>query len=117
MTEGKGQGEELTFSDNQDDNVELIEALKSNQPSFMTPPRGSQGMTTTSTMPSWLSNSVSKKHSLQPMSTLVKNIITKYAAHASKRKLMKSDTSLIKELVIEKVMVEVSTYKKKGGLM
>ena len=51
MTQGQGQGEELTFLDNRDGDVELIEASKSNQPSFMTPPRGNQGMTTTCTIP------------------------------------------------------------------
>lgn len=44
---------------------------------------------------------------------LVKDIVTKYVAHSSKSKKMKSDDRLIKHLVTKKVIAEVATYKQK----
>ena len=61
MTQGQDLGEGLNFLDNPDGDIQLIEAPKSDQTKFMTPPRESQGITTTLTIPSWLSNSVIKK--------------------------------------------------------
>lgn len=113
MTHGQGLGEELNFLDTQDGDVQLIESPKLNQPKFMTPPRGSQGMTTTPMIPSWLSNSVCKKQNLLPMSTPVKVIATKYATRGSKSKKMKSDVRLIKDPITERVKKEVATYKQK----
>lgn len=93
--------------------MELVEALRLDYPKFMTPPKASQGMTTTPTIPSWLSNLVSKNRTLQPMSMPIKDVITKYAAHGSKSKKMKSDVHLIKDLATGKVTTEVATYKHK----
>lgn len=79
----------------------------------MTPPRESQGMNTTPPILSCLSNSISKKWNLQPVSTLVKDIVTKYATNGSKSKNLKSDAHLIKDLLTGKVMTKVATYKNK----
>ena len=91
MAQVQGLGEDLSFSYNTDGDVHLIEAPKLDQPKFMTPPRESQGMNTTPPILSCLSNSVSKKRNLQPMSTLVKDIVTNYATRGSKSKKLKSD--------------------------
>ena len=47
------------------------------------------------------------------MSTLVKDIVTRYAARGSKEKKVKMDAYLTKDPVIGKITVEVATYKKK----
>lgn len=86
MAQEQDKTEELTFSDNQDGDVELIEAPRVDQSSFMTPPKGNQGMTTTPSIPPYLSNSVSKKHILQLVSISIKDVVTKYADYSSKRR-------------------------------
>ena len=44
MTQEKDQGEELSFLDTQDSDVQLIEAPKKDLPNFMSAPRGNQGL-------------------------------------------------------------------------
>ena len=61
MTQEWGLGEDLSFLDNLDGDVQIIKASKSDQTKFMTPTKEGQGITITSTISSWLSNLVSKK--------------------------------------------------------
>ena len=113
MAQEQGLGEDLNFLDNPNGDVQLIEAPKLDQPKFMAPTKEGQGIIANPTIPSWLSNPVSKKQNLHPVSIVVKDIVTKYAAHTSKSKKLQSNAHLIKDLVIGKIIVEVTTYKQK----
>lgn len=84
MAQGQGLGDGLNFSENSDGNVQLTKDPRKNQPKFMNPTKETQGISPYPIIPSWLSNLVSKKRKLQPVSTPVKDIITKYVAHRSK---------------------------------
>lgn len=53
--------EDPNLSDTQDGDVQLLEAPKLDQPKFMTPLRGDQGITVAPTILSWLSSSINKK--------------------------------------------------------
>ena len=64
------------------------------------------------TIPPWLSNSINKKRKLQPISTLVMDIMTKYADHGSKMKKLNIDAHLTIDPITEKITVEVATYRK-----
>lgn len=89
----------------------MISTLNIVQSIFITPPIKIQGRMVTNTIPLWLSNSMSKKHSLEPVSMSVKDIVTKYDAHTLKRVKVKNDVHLIKDPIMVKVIVEVSTYR------
>ena len=97
MAQGQGLGDGLSFLDNIDGDVQLIEAHRIDQLKFMTPTKEAQGISTNPIIPSWLSNSFSKKRNLQPVSTLVKDIVTKYVAHGSKVKKVKKWCSFDKK--------------------
>ena len=47
------------------------------------------------------------------MSTLMKDIVTRYVTRGSKAKKIKMDAYLTKDLVIGKITAEVATYKQK----
>ena len=112
-SQGQDSGDGLDFSDSGDGDVQFIEAPKTDQPRFITPVKDAQTRPTSPAIPSWLSNSINKKRSLQPVSTPVKDIVTRYAARGSKAKKMKTDAHLIKDPLTRKITVEVATYKKK----
>ena len=63
------------------------------------------------TITSWFSNSINKKRSMQPVSTLVKDIVTRDATRGSKAKKIKMDAYLTKDPVTGKIIAEVATYK------
>ena len=88
-TQGQDSNDGLNFSDNTDGDEQFIEAPKVDQPKFMTPTRDTHVVSISPTVPSWLSNLVSKKRSLQLVSTPVKDIVTKYATQGSKVKKLK----------------------------
>ena len=112
-SQGKDSDDGLEFSDGGDGVVQFIEAPKVNQPRFLTLNRDSQVIPMISTIPLWLSNSINKKRSLQPVSTPVKNIVTKYVARGSKEKKIKTYAYLTKDPMIGKITMEVATYKQK----
>jgi hypothetical protein len=106
-------GDKLTLNGGADNEVQFIQVPKENQPSFLTPTKDTQVISTAPTMPLWLSNLISKKKSLQPVATLVKDIVTRYMARGSKAKKMKIDACLTKDPVAGKIIAEVATYKQK----
>ena len=110
---GPDLGDGLDFSNNRDVDVQFIEAPKIDQPRFITLVRDAQKMPVNPVIPSWLSNSISKKRSLQPVLTLVKEIATRYIARGSKTKKTKIDAHLIKDPQTRKIATEVATYKQK----
>ena len=112
-SQGQDSGDGLDFSDGGDGDVQFIEAPKADQPRFLTPSRDTQVMPASPTIPSWLSNSINKKRSMQPMSTPVKDIVTKYAAKGSKAKKVKIDAYLSKDPAIGKITTEVATLNKR----
>ncbi|WP_460997020.1 hypothetical protein, partial [Staphylococcus aureus] len=65
------------FRDEADDEVQFIETPKADQPKFLTPTRDTQMVSTTPTVPLWLSNSINKKRSLQPVASPVKDTVTR----------------------------------------
>ena len=112
-SQGQDSSDGLNFFDGGDDDVQFIEAPKVDQPWFLTPTRDAQVIPMNPVIPSWLSTLINKKRSLQPISTLVNDIVTRYVARSSKEKKVKMDAYLTKDLVIGKITVEVATYKKK----
>ena len=110
---GQDSSDDLDFSNRGDVDVQFIEAPKVDQPRFLTPIRDAQMRPASPAIPSWLSSSINKKRSLQPVSTLVKDIVTRYASRGSKEKKMKIDAHLIKDPITEKITTEVATYKQK----
>ena len=95
-SKGQDSGDGLDQSDSGDGDVQFIEAPKADQPRFLTPVRDAQMRPASPAIPSWLSSSIIKKRSLQPVSMPVKDIVTRYAARGSKAKKMKIDAQLIK---------------------
>jgi hypothetical protein len=91
----------------------LIETPKVDQPKFVTPTKDAQMISISLTISPWLSNSVNKRRKLQPVTTLVKDIMTKYAAHGSKMKKLKTDAHLSIDPVTRKITAEVATYRQK----
>ena len=112
-SKGQESGDGLDQSDSRDGDVQLIEAPKADQPRFLTPVRDSQMRLVSPAIPSWLSNSINKKRSLQPVSMLVKDIVTRYAARGSKAKKMKMDAQLIKDPLTGKITAELASYQQK----
>lgn len=112
-TQGKDSNDSLNSSDGMDGDVQFIEAPKVDQPRFLTPTKETQAMSVSPVIPSWLSNTTSKKKNLQPVSTPMKDIITKYAARGSKVKKLKIDAHLTKGPVTGKITAEIATYKQK----
>lgn len=55
MAREEDKREGLSFLNNQDGDVELIESSRAEQPRFMTPPKSNQGMITIFSIPPWLS--------------------------------------------------------------
>ena len=70
-SKSQDSGDGLDQSDSGDGDVQLIEAPKEDQPRFLTPIRDAQTKPPSPAIPSWLSNSINKKRSLQPVSTPV----------------------------------------------
>lgn len=112
-SQGKDSGDGLDFLDGGDNDVQFIEAPKVDQPRFLTLNRDIEMVPVSPTIPSWLSNSINKKRSLQLVSTPMKDIVTRYVARGSKVKKVKIDAYLTKDLMIGKITVEVATYKQK----
>ena len=112
-SQGQDSGDGLDFSDGGDDDVQFIEALKADQPRFLTLNRDAQMMPVSPTIPSWLSSSINKKRSLQLVSTPMKDRVTRYETRGSKEKKTKMDAYLTKDLVIGRITMEVATYKQK----
>ena len=88
-SQGQDSGDGLDFSDSGDRDVQFIEAPKTDQPRFITPVRDAQTMPVSPAIPSWLSNSITKKRILQPVLTLVKEKVTRSAARGSMAKKKK----------------------------
>ena len=103
MTQGQDSNDGLNFLDGVDGNVQFIEAPKVDHPRFLTPTRDTQAMSVSPAILSWLSNTINKKRNLQPVSTLVKDIVTKYAARGLKAKKLKIDAHLLKDTVTRKI--------------
>ena len=103
----------LDFSNSGDGDVQFIEAPKIDQPRFITLVRDAQTRPASPAISSWLSNSINKKRILQPMSTPVKDIVTRYATRGSKAKKTKTDAHLIKDPLTRKITIEVTTYQQK----
>lgn len=78
---------------------------------YVTPTKEVQTLSLSLAIPPWLSKSVNKKRKLQPVTTPMKDIMTKYAARGSKVKKIKTETHLSIDLVIGKLTAEVATYK------
>ena len=108
---GQDSNDGLNFSDNPNGDVQFIEAPKVDQPRFMTPTRDTHTISIIPTFPSWLSNSISKKRNLQPISTPIKDIVTKYVARGSKDKKLKIGAHLTNDPVTGKIKDEVAMYK------
>jgi hypothetical protein len=79
----------------------------------VTPTKDVQTISISPAIPPWLSNSVNKKRKLQPVTTPVKDIVTKYAARGSKMKKLKSEAHFSTDPVTGKITVEIATYKQK----
>jgi len=88
---GLDSGDGLNFSDSGDTDVQFIEAPKVDQHIFLTPVRDAHTRPMSPAIPSWLSSSINKKRSLQPVSAPVKDIVTRYAIRVSKAKKIKTD--------------------------
>ena len=112
-SKSKDSGEGLDQSDREDGDVQLIEAPKVDQLRFLTPVRDTQRRPANPAIPSWFSNSINEKRSLQLVSTPVKDIVTRYATRGSKAKKMKTDGQFIKDSLTWKITVELATYKQK----
>ena len=109
-SQGKDSKNGLELSNGDDGDVQFIEAPKADQPRFLTPVRDAQMRPASPAIPSWLSSSINKKRSLQPVITSVKDIVTRYAARGSKAKKVKMDAQLIKDPLTGKITAEVATY-------
>jgi hypothetical protein len=103
----------LDFSDKGDGDVQPTDAPKADRPRFLTPRIDSQMVSVNPAIPPWLTNSINKKRSLQPVSTPMKDIVTRYAARGSKAKKIKIDANLTKDPMTGKITVEVAMYKQK----
>lgn len=112
-SKGQELGVGFDQSDSRDGDVQFIEAPKADQPRVLTPVRDAQMKPKSPAIPSWLSNSINKKRSLQPMSMPVKDIVNRYGARGCKAKKMKTDAQLIKYPLTGRITVEVATYKQK----
>jgi hypothetical protein len=112
-SQGQDLADRLDFSYRGDGNIQLTDTSKAEKPGFLTPKKDTQMIAVNPAIPSWLMNSINRKRNLQPVSTPVKDIVTRYAARGSKAKKIKTDANFIKDPVTGKVTAEVATYKKK----
>ena len=112
-TQGQDLGDGLNSSDSADGNVQFIEVPKVNHPGFLTPTRDAQVMSMSPAIPSWLTNTIKKKRNFQPVSTPVKDIVTKYASRGSKANKLKTNAHLTMDLVTRKIIADIATYKQK----
>ncbi len=112
-SQGPDSGEGLELFDSGDGDVQFIEAPKIDQLRFLTLVRDTQFRSASLAIPSWLSNSINKKRSLQPVITPVKDIVTRYVMKGLKAKKMKTDAQLVKDPQTGKITVEVATYTQK----
>ncbi len=112
-TQGQDSIDGLNFFDGTNGDVQFIEAPKVDQPKFMTLTRDPQVIYVGLTIPTWLSNTINKKRSLQLVTSPVKDILSKYVAQGSKVKKLKMDAHLTKDPVTRKITTEIATYRQK----
>ena len=109
--QGRDSNDGIDSTDGAGGEVQFFKTAKMDQPRFLTPTRDIQKLAVSPTIPSWLSNTINKKSSLQLVSTPVKENVTKYAARGSKGKKLKIDAHLTKDPATRRITAEIATYK------